>query len=241
MSNQDSVTISDATTGEIHCESMQFINNIAHDLNNLILIISWSSSRLLSQLSANDANRQLVQDIQDAGAQATVLAHQLYDALRRGPRQSDQNSANRLSENIGAPCDGEKESPACTETILVVEDDPHVRKFLLNTLNSCGYSVLEARHGPAAIATALKHSGPIHLLVTDLVMPEMSGVEVAAALRGDFPRLPTIFLSGLNADAVVQTEMQSGQNGFLQKPFKPMELLLKVRDILDVNSHETSV
>jgi DNA-binding response OmpR family regulator len=115
---------------------------------------------------------------------------------------------------------------------MVVDDDSQVRTFLKSALTKQGYHVLEARHGPAAVAIALRHAGPIHLLVTDMLMPEMTGRELAEALRIDLPRLAVLYLSGLHEDSATGGEGK-GLDTFVQKPFKMTELLLKVRQILD--------
>ena len=121
-----------------------------------------------------------------------------------------------------------------TETVLVVEDEPSLRMLTRIILEQAGYQVLEAAHGVEALEVWERHPGPIHLLFTDLVMPEgVSGRELAARLRERYPRLPVIFTSGYSADiAGRELALQPGQH-FLQKPSRPHELLETVRRCLD--------
>lgn len=123
-----------------------------------------------------------------------------------------------------------------TETILLVEDGSEVRPILKRALESHGYYVLEAPHGPAALALAIRYSGPIDLLLTDVVMPEMNGVEVSEALAAIFPDLATIFISGYANNESIWDRVRRGDNCFLQKPFGTNEMLRKVREVLDQRS-----
>lgn len=120
-----------------------------------------------------------------------------------------------------------------TETVLLVEDEDAVRTLCRIALESQGYVVIAAARGRDAIKAALRHDAPIHLLVTDVVMPEMSGRELADALRNEFPRLPVLYLSGYTDDAVIRHGVRQSSDAFLQKPFTPLGLARKVRAKLD--------
>ena len=120
-----------------------------------------------------------------------------------------------------------------TETILVVEDELSVRKLGANFLASSGYTVLEAPDGAAALKVCEKHPGPIHLLMTDLVMPGMSGRELAVRLAGRRPELKVIYVSGYTDDNVVPHEVLEKEIAFLPKPFSLNELAHKVREALE--------
>jgi PAS domain S-box-containing protein len=117
------------------------------------------------------------------------------------------------------------------ETILLVEDEEPVRAVIRKTLSANGYMVLEARHGRDAILTADRHRAPIHLLLTDVVMPEMGGRELAERLTAHRPDLRVLFISGYTSDEVVRRGI--GGAGFLQKPFTSADLLRAVRERLD--------
>ena len=119
------------------------------------------------------------------------------------------------------------------ETILLVEDDPSVRGLVHETLQMNGYQVLVARQGIEALLTGARHAGPIHLLLTDVVMPQMSGPEVAAKLTVLRPEVKVLYMSGYPDHPVFKKgEVQLGAN-FIQKPFTPNVLMEKVREVLD--------
>jgi PAS domain S-box-containing protein len=118
------------------------------------------------------------------------------------------------------------------ETILVVEDERAVRSLAVRVLRRKGYEVLEAATGEEALALASKHPGTIHLLLSDLLMPRMSGHELALALREVRPSLRVVFMSGYTDDEV-RRNVEDPDVGFLQKPFTPAVLAESVRSTLD--------
>jgi PAS domain S-box-containing protein len=119
------------------------------------------------------------------------------------------------------------------ETILLVEDEPAVRGLVHETLRLHGYTVLEARHGIEALMTGAKHQGPIHLLLTDVVMPQMSGPEVAEKMLVVRPGIKVLYMSGYPDHPVFEQGGISRGASFLPKPFTPNVLAKKVRDVLD--------
>ncbi len=120
-----------------------------------------------------------------------------------------------------------------TETILVVEDEEVVRKLVERTLANEGYQVLIAGYGTEAITLSESFQNPIHLLITDVIMPKMSGRELADTLAKVRENMKILFISGYTDNAVVHHGMLDNGIEFLQKPFSPNQLLKKVRDILD--------
>jgi CheY-like chemotaxis protein len=118
------------------------------------------------------------------------------------------------------------------ETILLVEDEPAVRGLVHEALRLHGYTVLVARHGIEALLTGAKHMGPIHLLLTDVVMPQMSGPEVAEKLTAVRPDMKVLYMSGY-PDHPVFSQGVKRETAFLQKPFTPNVLTQKVREVLD--------
>jgi PAS domain S-box-containing protein len=123
--------------------------------------------------------------------------------------------------------------PTGTETILLVEDEEAVRGVTLFALQSSGYTVLEARTSGEAIRVCTDHAGPIHLLITDVVMPGMSGRRVAQAAMSLKPGIKVLYVSGYTDDAVVRHGILQAETAFLQKPFTTAALAVKVRDVLD--------
>jgi PAS domain S-box-containing protein len=119
-----------------------------------------------------------------------------------------------------------------TETVLVVEDQAEVRKLTLAMLESQGYRLLEAANGSEALSLCERHPGPIHLLITDVVMPGMTGKELATLLLALRPSLKTLYTSGYTADAIVHQGMLDPGVAYLPKPFSPAQLAAKVREVL---------
>ncbi|MCP9464182.1 MAG: PAS domain S-box protein [Nitrospira sp.] len=119
------------------------------------------------------------------------------------------------------------------ETILLVEDDPGVRGLVQETLRMNGYHVLVARHGIEALLVGTKHTGPIHLLITDVVMPQMSGPEVADKLTELRPEAKVLYMSGYPDHPLFKKGEVNPEANFLQKPFTPAVLAQKVREMLD--------
>ena len=119
-----------------------------------------------------------------------------------------------------------------TETVLVVEDQPEVRRLTLAVLRSCGYRLLEAANGSEALSLSEGYSGPIHLLITDVVMPGMAGRELATRLLALRPSLKTLYTSGYTANAIAHQGVLDPGVAYLPKPFSPTQLAAKVREVL---------
>jgi PAS domain S-box-containing protein len=120
-----------------------------------------------------------------------------------------------------------------TETVLLVEDEPAIRALAGDILRRSGYKVLEARHGVEALLTGSQYLGAIHLLVTDVIMPQMSGSEVAERLMHERPHMKVLYISGYTDDAIIHHGVVKEGTAFLQKPFPPEALVQKVRQLLD--------
>jgi PAS domain S-box-containing protein len=120
-----------------------------------------------------------------------------------------------------------------TETILIVEDEEGVRKVLVEMLSQQGYRVLVAGGGPEALELFSAHNGPLDLLITDVIMPKMSGRELADTLRTKIPDLKVLYVSGYTDSAIVHHGILEPGTVFLQKPFTPEQLTVKVRDVLE--------
>jgi CheY-like chemotaxis protein len=119
-----------------------------------------------------------------------------------------------------------------TETILVVEDEAPVRKLMTQILRRHGYTLLEAPTGVDALEAISRHSDPIHLMVTDVVMPGMSGRDLAKRVETMRPQTKVLYISGYTEDAIVHHGELDPGTAFLPKPFTPSALAQKVREIL---------
>ncbi len=123
-----------------------------------------------------------------------------------------------------------------TETLLLVEDEPSLRALAREVLEAKGYNVLEAESAPHALRIAREHPSPIHLLLTDVVMPELSGKDVADQLMPLHPETQVLYMSGYTDSAIVHHGVLDPRTAYLQKPFTPDGLLRKVREVLSARS-----
>ncbi len=120
-----------------------------------------------------------------------------------------------------------------TETVLLVEDEEAVRQLARRTLQSQGYNVLEAGDGVAALTVCQRHLRSIDLVVTDVVMPELGGVDLVQRLRTVRPQLKVLYMSGYTDSTVLRHGIVESEANYLQKPFTPDLLTRKVRELLD--------
>ncbi len=120
-----------------------------------------------------------------------------------------------------------------SERVLVVEDDHSLRKLVRNVLEKYGYQVLEAPNGEEALKVVAKNERPIHLLVTDVVMPGMGGRELAERLQSQQPDIKVLFMSGYMDQTISYQDLLAAELNFIEKPFSPQKLANKVREILD--------
>ncbi|MBN1660728.1 MAG: response regulator [Anaerolineae bacterium] len=122
--------------------------------------------------------------------------------------------------------------PTGSETILLVEDEASVRRLAAHILGEQGYRVLAASDGPDAIRLATRHDGPIHLLLTDVVMPGMNGKELVEHIQALHPNVHILFMSGYSGDVIAHHDVSDHGRGFLAKPFTLETLTHKVRAAL---------
>jgi len=139
-----------------------------------------------------------------------------------------------LAEEQPAAADpGQATVSGGAETVLVVDDEPVVRTMMGRALEQAGYAVLYAESGAAALARAEEHAGVIHVLLSDLVMPGMSGRELARRLAERRPGLGVLFVSGFPGEEVERRGLLEGGRPFLAKPFTPETLIERVRGVAD--------
>ncbi|TLY54232.1 MAG: response regulator [Gemmatimonadetes bacterium] len=132
-----------------------------------------------------------------------------------------------------APAPPARAARGGNETVLLVEDAAPVRALARRSLEACGYRVLDASDGPSALELSARHAAGIDLLVTDVVMPGMSGRELAERLAPQRPEMKVLYTSGYTDDAMVRQGVLNAGVAFLQKPFVPDMLARKVREVLD--------
>jgi CheY-like chemotaxis protein len=130
--------------------------------------------------------------------------------------------------------------PDGSETVLLVEDDDAVRTLSRSVLEMSGYTVLEANGGRDALRICEQHGGPIQMVITDIVMPEMGGRILAQQVSALRPGIKVLYVSGYTDDTVIRHGVLEAGTAFLQKPFTPVALASKVRDVLDKPSKRHS-
>ena len=129
---------------------------------------------------------------------------------------------------------GSSISPQGKETVLLAEDEPLVRSMVATVLRDRGYEVLEASNGDEALRMVQKHGGEgIELLLTDVVMPQMNGPELAEQLQATHPNIKVLFTSGYPGDPASEIDIFPTVAEFLPKPYMPDTVALKVREVLD--------
>jgi PAS domain S-box-containing protein len=197
---------------------------IAHEFNNLLTVILGFSTMGIRSLAADHPVSFYLQEIQKAGERATDLIQRLlaFDG-------EAEESIALSSEALPGPA-----QPGMQKTILLVEDESEVRRLLAHVLQVQGYSVLEAATGLEALRIVETQGGQsIDFVVTDVVMPQMSGNVLAERLRADYPHIRVLLISGYSVDELVQQGISDTGILLLQKPFTPDELVRKVRELLD--------
>jgi signal transduction histidine kinase/ActR/RegA family two-component response regulator len=147
-----------------------------------------------------------------------------------------------VDQPIDAQEDGTVSSPPKgSETLLVVEDEDELRDLLAEVLETSGYTVLQAQNCADAIKLCAEREGSIDLLLTDVVMPQMSGRELADRLQKACPTMKVLYMSGYTDGAIVHHGILAAGVSFLQKPFTPVTVGQKVREVLDRNEHAAGV
>jgi CheY-like chemotaxis protein len=129
---------------------------------------------------------------------------------------------------------GLRELSVCgNETVLLVEDEERLRELLAHVLRDNGYKVITAANGKMALHVLEAHGGPLDLLLTDVVMPEMRGQELAETLQKTHPELAVIYMSGYTDNALIHSGAMTEGMAFLQKPFTPDVVLRRIRQVLN--------
>ena len=195
--------------------AVRLVDEVAHDLNNALLVIRGYSTVLRATLEAPEQLAD-VDEITKAADHATSLTGRLQELGRP-----------RASGAVASRSFGDLERG--TETILLVEDEQLVRDLVCRVLESAGYRVLAAAR-PSEAELLLEQEHSVDLLLTDVVMPEMSGYELAARVSDSRPELRVLFISGNAYAAAWPTRIDAE---LLQKPFASDQLARAVRRVLD--------
>ena len=159
----------------------------------------------------------------------------VYSELNRGTtfkiylaRVEDPAGSVQQTARAAVPTEGH-------ETLLLVEDDQQVRELTHSVLVACGYTVLVAENGPAAVKLCEEHGNDIELLLTDVVMPGISGREMATKVSERWPKIKVLYMSGYTENSIVHHGVLDTGTFFLAKPFTPAALANKVREVLDAD------
>jgi len=142
------------------------------------------------------------------------------------PRVEKETGKGRPSDEIKKPSRG-------VETLLLVEDDAAVREVTLAMLADSGYKILQASSGDEALKICEEHKGEIHLLLSDVVMPGMSGKELADRIIEEHSGMKVLFMSGYTDNAIQHHGVLEPGTAFIEKPFSQAVLTRKIRDVLD--------
>ncbi len=159
---------------------------------------------------------------------------QVYSEPGRGTTFRIYLPGSALRNGSEAPSGEELDLQRGTETVLLVEDEDQVRHVARDILRRSGYTVVEAENAGEALLVCEQHQGPIHLLLTDVVMPKMTGRQLADRLQPLRPEMRVLYMSGYTGGAIVQLDILPPGIAYLQKPLTPTTLLRKIRDLLDL-------
>ncbi|MEO8029833.1 MAG: ATP-binding protein [Gemmatimonadota bacterium] len=167
--------------------------------------------------------------VQQSGGAITVASE-----LGAGTTFSVYLPAVEPPQEPSAEADAPASDQRGSETILVVEDEDPVRALAHRALDSAGYTVLSASDGEQALILADQYPGPIHMLLSDVVMPRMGGKRLASHLMRRRPEIQVLYMSGYSEETVLGTDATGRPNGLLQKPFLSRDLVQRVRDTLEL-------
>ena len=206
----------------------QLIGLIAHDFNNQLAVILTATAFVLENVDQSNPLHQEIEQILKASRQANDLNQQLLLLSRREDQGSPRSQLDELCEATARQYQN--------KCVLVVEDDESVRKLVCRVLSANGYEVLSAQNSNEALAMCQRIDKTVNLLLTDVIMPGLSGKVLADKLIQNYPGLKVLFMSGYTDEAVSWQNNMAPNTSFLQKPFGNFELLNCVREVLQENS-----
>ncbi len=132
----------------------------------------------------------------------------------------------------GAPAPEAEGAIRGSETVLLVEDDPDVRPVVEGVLHKAGYRVISAENGAEGLERFMRIRDEVGLLITDVILPQLNGRDLYAAVKKIRPEIVTIFMSGYSSDIMDDALLRDKGTHYLTKPFRPDELLKKIREVL---------
>lgn len=203
--------------------------SVAHDINNLLTPIVGHTQMAMKKLPEDDRLQSSLREIAKASERLSDLVRQFLSVSKgKGLAPARQTPHTPSAE---APQNDLRDLPPGTGVVLLVDDEPSVRRTSAAMLREQGYAVLEASNGPDALKLAQSHSGTkIHLLMTDVVMPLMGGKELADRLRAIHPETRVLYTSGYNDESLVSHGALEAGTAFIQKPLMPDSLVTKIQE-----------
>jgi PAS domain S-box-containing protein len=201
---------------------------VAHDFNNLLTAIKSYSELLLADMDEANPQRTDVSEINAAADRAAELTRHLLAFSRQQMLRPDAMNVDKI-----VPRDETAAKASRGATIMLVEDDDAVRNVAARVLKRAGFAVLEASNGHDAVELYKVTDCCADLILTDVVMPEMNGPEMARHILDVNPSAKILFMSGYTADRVVRENLLAPGSAFIEKPFSPEALIRKAREILE--------
>jgi CheY-like chemotaxis protein len=201
---------------------------VAHDFNNLLTCMLGNLALAENQLDPESPLRRHLGIATSAAESAATLTRQLLAFGRKQVIEPRPVSLSLLIERVRG-----------SETILLVEDEPLVLELAELALQELGYRVLACAGADEALRASSDHPHPIDLLVTDVMMPRMNGRELAARVLSLRPGTAVLFTSGYGEDIIARQGVLDSGLHFIEKPYRPSDLSVKVREILDQRAQES--
>ena len=211
------VASSEAPTRDLTEPELRQLRKHVHDLNNVITSLLASGHVLRQDLADDDPLQEVAADIEAAGQRASKLTMEMRHVLRGS-----------MGRRAALPMPGLVRG---TETILLVEDEPSVKHTIARILRGAGYQVLQAADGTEALTVAERHAEPIHLLLTDYLMPGVTGDELAREIQHRRPDIRVLLMSGYLGNRGDPRRLRT--SALLPKPFTANLLMSRVREALD--------
>jgi PAS domain S-box-containing protein len=210
------------------------VRDVSHDLNNALTVISGCAELALDGLSSDHSLWSKLQEIRRASQRACELGREMLACTRVETQGVELASIDPVSkvEQVAPGLVIDQGKPWPAETLLIVEDESVVRTATAEFLSGVGYQVLTATNGQEAIERIQAHPGKIHLVITDLVMPDTSGTKLAERLASVRPEAKVLFVSGYSEDVAEKQGVPDPSKNFLQKPFSFQALGDKVRELV---------